>query len=119
MMDFDEDNFGEEFAEDLFAEDEDVEMDELFLHSPRIALEDLFDELANERTTPRRNPRRGAGWSCRDLGGDGLCLESFFEDEGTKTTAPPSADKVPATLGTIQWDDLQTMHPNKIFCHLY
>ena len=115
MMDVDEFKFGEEFAEDLFADDEDVEMEELFLHSPRIALEDLFEELANQTTTPRRNPRRGAGWSCGDLGGDGLCLESFFEDEGTKTTAPPSADKVPVTLGTIQWDDLQAMHPNKIF----
>ena len=115
MMEVDQIDFGEEFAEDLLPDDEDIEMDGSFLHSPRMALADLFDELANQTTTPCRNPRRGAGWSCADLGGDGLCMESFFEDDVTKTTVAPSADKLPPTLGTIQWDDLQNMHPNKIF----
>ena len=115
MMEVDQIDFGEEFAEDLFPDDEDIEMDGSFLHSPRMAVAELFDELANQTTTPCPNPRRGAGWSGADLGGGGLCMESFFEDDSTKTTAAPSADKLPPTLGTIQWDDLQNMHPNKIF----
>ena len=57
MMVVDQFDFGEEFAEDLFPDDKDNEMDGSFLHSPRMALADLFDELVNQTTTPKPTAR--------------------------------------------------------------
>ena len=92
-------------------------MDDSFLITPRVALSEIFESLAGEKTSPVRPARRSTGWSFDELGGDGLCLGDVFASESGSTGAsrPLSADTLEKNLGTLQWDDLQTMHPNKIF----
>ena len=107
--------FGSEFEMDPFEVEEDEDMCGLATDTPRMALGDMFDELANKKTSPQRNPRRGVGWTSSDLGGEGLVVESFFAQEASGSSVSPAKEKSPSVLGTIQWDDLQKMHPNKIF----
>ena len=102
------------FPEDM-EEDEDEVMGGLISQAPQMFLGDLFEELANDPHSPLRQPRRSVGWSCDDLGGEGMTVESFFETETTPTTVTVETENSSPSLCTIQWDDLQTMHPNKIF----
>ena len=57
MMEDDQFDGGEEFAEDPSEDEEDIQMDESNIHTPRLALEDLFRELAYEQTSPFRKAR--------------------------------------------------------------
>ena len=57
MMKDDQFDGGEEFAEDPFEDEEDNQLDEANIHTPRMALEDLFHELAYEQTSPFRKAR--------------------------------------------------------------
>ena len=57
MMKDDQFDGGEEFAEDPFEDEQDNQMDESNIHTPRMALEDLFHELACEQTSPFRKAR--------------------------------------------------------------
>lgn len=104
-------------SEDL-ADDIDAVMDEPTVITPRVALADIFDALSSEKKSPFRNRKRpSVGWTCDDLGGDGLCLGDAFavEEPESTTKSPPTVTKSEGGLGSIEWNELQTMHPNKIF----
>ena len=77
MMECDQVDFDEEPGEEI-PDDEDAEMDDSFLITPRVALSEIFESLAGEKTSPVRPARRSTGWSFDELGGDGLCLGDVF-----------------------------------------
>ena len=86
--------------------------------TPRVALGDMFEALSGEQASPMRPARPPHGWTHDDLGGDGVCIGDYFSNatEGSQKCSLPSTRKAVADLATVQWDGLQTMHPNKIFC---
>jgi hypothetical protein len=103
---------------DFDEEVEDDEMGKMCVAPPQLALSDFFEDITFDKTSPVRHARRHSGWSCEDLGGEGLSMDHVFEcdvDSSDKLTSPPPVDKTQMSLASIQWDDLQSMHPNKIF----
>ena len=82
-------------------------------------LSDSFDQLADRPVLPVSNHSLSlsTGWSCDDLGGDGLCLMDAFEMH----TASTSCESTPARVSSesqvepIRFEDLPTVHPNKVF----
>ena len=107
----------EEFP-DLPSDEEDDDIELPSYTTPRVSLGDMFERLSGEKASPPRSGRPSFGWTHEDLGGDGICIGDCFANvsEGLQKLSAPCTNKVEADLGTIQWDGLQTMNPNKIFC---
>jgi hypothetical protein len=107
----------EEFP-DLPSGEEDEDIDLPLFATPRLSLGDMFERLSGEKESPPRSARPRFGWTHEDLGGDGICIGDCFANvpEGSQKFSVPCTSKAEADLGTIQWDGLQTMNPNKIFC---
>jgi len=111
VLDFDCGKLNENWMDE--GEDEDIE--DQICQPPRMTLEDLWEAVAKEPYSPERKTRRSVGWSCDDLGGDGLSMSTFFESDSTPGPTSVVTERSPLSLGTVQWDDLQKMHPTKIF----
>ena len=80
MMEDDQIDGGEEFAEDPFEDEEDNQMDESNIHTPRMALEG--HELAYEQTSPFRKARPVTHSSTN--------AAYFRHTEGSVTQSPPT-----------------------------
>jgi len=59
-------------------EDEDEVMGNLVCQGSQMVLGELFEEMADEPHSHFRKPRGSLGWSCDDLGGEGMTVEDFF-----------------------------------------
>ena len=110
-----------DFDEDMppVTENEDDEEDRFLLpFTPRVALGDVFEQLAEGTSLLGSCSRQGFGWSAADVGGHGLCLADYFTGvtAGSKDIQPPSSSRPTVKLGDIEWAGVQKLHPNKIFC---
>ena len=89
-----------------------------WMYHPPIDLSSIFESLAADPASPVLPSTQAHEWAAEDLGDHGLNLADIFmsdQDKAAQNFKPStSPDKV--DLGTIQWDALQTMHPNRIFC---
>ena len=86
---------------------------------PCVSLTDIFDRLADKPVLPvvHRFLPGGPGWTCGDLGGDGLCLGDAFNmstEEGTPGSTPGKASDL-SNQDPISAAELATVHPNKVF----
>ena len=110
-----------DFDEDMppVTDSEDDEEDRCLLpFTPRVALGDVFEQLAEGTSLLGSCSRQGFGWSAADVGGHGLCLADYFTGvtAGSKDIQPPSSSRPTVKLGDIEWAGVQKLHPNKIFC---
>ncbi len=115
-----DDDFGD-FDEDMpELTDSDVEDPDSDMHTltPRVALGDVFEQLADGTLWPDACSREPFGWSAADVGGHGLCLADYFTGEtpGLKDSQTPSSSWPTVKLGDTQWASVHELHPNKIFC---
>ena len=85
--------------------------------TPRVALGDVFEQLAVGTTRLGSCPRQGFGWSEADVGGHGLCLADYFThvSAGSQHSELPSTSRAKIKLGDIEWAGVQNLHPSKIF----
>jgi len=110
--------FEDGFGLDVYPmeEDEDEVMGDFVSQTQPMVLGELFEDMDDEPHSTFRKPRGRLGWSWDDLGGEGMTVEDLFSDNDmTSTTVTVETENSSPSLGTIQWDDLQTEHPNKIF----
>lgn len=115
MMDGDPGDFDADLEEPL-PDLEDSDMEDLFFEAPEVDLSDVFGCLESEYASPEARPRRvGDGWTFGDLGGEGVSVEDIFGCVEIEKTPPSSVEKAGEHLRTVEWDDLQTMNPSKIF----
>ena len=97
-------------------EDEDEVMGDFVSQTQPMVLGELFEDMDDEPHSTFRKPRGRLGWSWDDLGGEGMTVEDLFSDNDvTSTTVTEGTENSSPSLGTIQWDALQTVDPNKIF----
>jgi len=110
-------SYDDNMPELMDSEDDDTDED-MPAFTPRDALGDMFEQLAGEMKSPGCFPRQGFGWTEKDVGGHGHCIEDIFTSAsaGSEQSEPPCTTRAKVELGGVDWAGLQGMHPNKIFC---
>ena len=100
-----------------YSDDEEMDRDS-HTFTPRVALGNVFEQLAEGTSCLRTSSQEPFGWTAADKGGHGLCLADYFTEGNaeSKDSQPPSSSRPTVKLGDTEWASVQTLHPNKIFC---
>jgi len=115
-MDEDLGDSDEDMPELIDSDDEDLDR---YRHTftPRVALGDVFEQLAEGTSCLGSCSREPFGWTAADKGGHGLCLADYFTGvtAGSKDSQPPSSSRPTVKLGDTEWASVQKLHPNNFF----